>query len=615
MMDQPDLVGLLYRADWTRLSLGAEVSITRDRDLWRSRFDDEPSAQERSVGLSGPWCAPWFAPWFAPWLGSPRVPEDEDLDKSGEPDQPWKAPQSGRRSGEPRGAGREWEMATEILGTESRRFTLLIAPGGRYREQGEGYLSGCDGERSWHAVEEDGNWSVKAAGGPAPPTARLFQPSWLLGGFSLEPGGPVTASGREAWRVLATPRPGIGAQPVAGRRPLDRIELAVDAELGILLRCEEILDGRPLRVTELADVRVDIAPAGDDAPTWPPGGWDSVEDDSGPPMTPGSPTPNGAGWEFTKLAAGLAAGSLGALIKSSPFRPFEKATQEDAEAEMPFSDEPLPADGAPASDEVLQLLYTSQDRWSPGITATLHQWHDIAGMLAQIPDGARRAGFGGLGRLIDVASERMATVHTICRLDLGRAGQYRIEPLIDPGSPGGYSPWTVICDGERLWRFGEDEVTTMPAMPLPREIATLFDASWLLDYPLTGGAEIVADGRSGYRLRAAFGGPRGSMFGPWEGVFFPGDVVVDAELGILLRCLSWAGSRPLTRYELRDVLVGPAHLGDFRPDIPEGMPVVEESDAPPGPVNPVSAVARQAVKEARSAVNNLLGAIRSENAR
>ena len=231
MMDQPDLVGLLYRADWTRLSLGAEVSITRDRDLWRSRFDDEPPAQERSVGLSGPWCAPWFAPWFAPWLGSPRVPEDEDLDKSGEPDQPWKAPQSGRRSGEPRGAGREWEMATEILGTESRRFTLLIAPGGRYREQGEGYLSGCDGERSWQAVEEDGDWSVKAAGGPAPPTARLFQPSWLLGGFSLGPGGPVTASGREAWRVVATPRPGIGAQPVAGRRPLDRIELAVDAEL------------------------------------------------------------------------------------------------------------------------------------------------------------------------------------------------------------------------------------------------------------------------------------------------------------------------------------------------------------------------------------------------
>ena len=54
MTDQPDLVGLLYRADWTRLSLGAEVSIIRDRDLWRSRFDDEPPTRKRNAGLSGP---------------------------------------------------------------------------------------------------------------------------------------------------------------------------------------------------------------------------------------------------------------------------------------------------------------------------------------------------------------------------------------------------------------------------------------------------------------------------------------------------------------------------------------------------------------------------------
>src|SRR5208282_4233694 len=144
-----------------------------------------------------------------------------------------------------------------------------------------------------------------------------------------------------------------------------------------------------------------------------------------------------------------------------------------------------------------------------------------------IPDGARRAGFGGLGRLIDAAGERIATAHTIYRLHLGRSGQYRIEPLVYPGRPGGYSPETVICDGERLWRFREGEVTTRPAVPLLREIAALFDASWLLGYSLTGGAEIVADGRSGYRLHAAFGAPLGGMF-------FPGDVVVDAELGILL---------------------------------------------------------------------------------
>ena len=32
-----DLVGLLYRADWSRLSLAAEVSVRRDQDLDRAR--------------------------------------------------------------------------------------------------------------------------------------------------------------------------------------------------------------------------------------------------------------------------------------------------------------------------------------------------------------------------------------------------------------------------------------------------------------------------------------------------------------------------------------------------------------------------------------------------
>ena len=88
---------------------------------------------------------------------------------------------------------------------------------------------------------------------------------------------------------------------------------------------------------------------------------------------------------------------------------------------------------------MLRLLHSGPDRWSPGITATLHQWHDVAAMLARIPDGARRAGFGGLGLLIDTAGERIATVHTVFRLRLGGSGQYRIEPVLYPRRrpPGG----------------------------------------------------------------------------------------------------------------------------------------------------------------------------------
>jgi hypothetical protein len=242
MSDGPDLVSLLYRADWARLSLTAEVSVTRDRDLWRSRFDDGPPPRARIGGQFGPRSVPWFAPWFGP---PPGVGDQE----SGVPGEPWESPEQGEPGfGRAWVPGHEWEVATEVLGTESSRFTLLIAPGRRYREQGEDYLSGCDGERSWLAMQDDGGWSVEAAGGPErPPEARMLRPSWLLTGFTLEPGGPASVSGRDALRVVATPRSGIKAQLLSRRRPLDRVEVAVDTDLGILLRCEEILHGRPLR--------------------------------------------------------------------------------------------------------------------------------------------------------------------------------------------------------------------------------------------------------------------------------------------------------------------------------------------------------------------------------
>ena len=269
MSDGPDLVSLLYRADWTRLSLTAEVGVTLDLDLWRSRFDGKPPR-----AWSGRPFGPWSVPWLAPWFGSPR-----GLGHPGGPGESWEPPEKGevkRRFGgprRPRKDGREWERATEVLGTESRRSTLLVAPGRRYREQGEGHLSGCDGERAWRAEQDDGGWSVEAADGPEPPpAARLLRPSWLLIGFTLKPGGSASVSGRDALRVVATPR--TRGRSVTGCRPLDRVEVAVDAELGIMLRCEEILDSKPLRVTELAFIRVNPAPVRDSAPFRPPGGWE-----------------------------------------------------------------------------------------------------------------------------------------------------------------------------------------------------------------------------------------------------------------------------------------------------------------------------------------------------
>ena len=63
----------------------------------------------------------------------------------------------------------------------------------------------------------------------------------------------MTAAGRDAIAVVATPRRDVlGSGPA--RRPCDRIEVAVDAELGILLRRVEASGGEPVTLTELTDV-------------------------------------------------------------------------------------------------------------------------------------------------------------------------------------------------------------------------------------------------------------------------------------------------------------------------------------------------------------------------
>jgi hypothetical protein len=93
MAGVPDVVGLLYRADWTKLSLAAEVSTGAD-----------PGLAMKAAHAARP-----------PWMVV-ELPEPEDLG-----------------------------------GFRSRRLTLLIAPGRRYREEDEesDYLTGCDGERRW----------------------------------------------------------------------------------------------------------------------------------------------------------------------------------------------------------------------------------------------------------------------------------------------------------------------------------------------------------------------------------------------------------------------------------------------------------------------------------
>ena len=188
MAGLPEVIGLLYRADWTRLSLSAEL---------RSETDREPLPRLSRERLSR---------WYRAWPGQRQ--------------------DNGRYVG---------------------RGALLIGPGGRWRLEcpvpgrgaGGEAAEGNDGEGGW-------SWRPPEVGGPPPlpvglgaaypPPAELFCPSCLLGGYTLEELGPVTVAGlRPARQLRVTPVPG-REEMVLGPLMMYPTDAIVDAETGCLLR-------------------------------------------------------------------------------------------------------------------------------------------------------------------------------------------------------------------------------------------------------------------------------------------------------------------------------------------------------------------------------------------
>jgi hypothetical protein len=153
----------------------------------------------------------------------------------------------------------------------------------------------------------------------------------------------VTVAGRDAIAVAATPRRDVLSSG-PGHRPHDRIshdriEVAVDAELGILLRRIETSGGELVTRTELTDVTMNPPEAADPTRFAPPPGSHRGETQG---ENPGA-TFSGPGW----AAADLAAGGLGALIRHAPHLPGHGAAGEQPEA-MPSPD-PAPLEPADAS--------------------------------------------------------------------------------------------------------------------------------------------------------------------------------------------------------------------------------------------------------------------------
>ena len=66
-------------------------------------------------------------------------------------------------------------------------------------------------------------------------------------------------------------------------------------------------------------------------------------------------------------------------------------------------------------------------------------------------------------------------------------------------------------------------------------------------------------------------------------MFYPLDAIVDAETGCLLRLIAYDGDAPAAWWELDDVTTEPGGTADpagFRPRVPPGTRVLEESGHP-----------------------------------
>ena len=180
MAGLPEVIGLLYRADWTRLSLSAEVRVEQDGDLARRRENALRTESMRRLG---------FLPGS---LGMSDVEQEPDAERD---------------------VYHRWHAA------------LLIAPGRRYRLEYEGdhgdRADGSDGEQAWTLRPPDAA-PLPPRGfenGPGLPVPALFRPAGLLARFTLDVGGPVTACGREAIAVTAVPRHGAVGSGTSRRPP------------------------------------------------------------------------------------------------------------------------------------------------------------------------------------------------------------------------------------------------------------------------------------------------------------------------------------------------------------------------------------------------------------
>jgi hypothetical protein len=542
----------------------------------------------------------------------------------------WSALSARRRAG----AADEWSQTTE---------RLLLAQGGRYRfepdlgqphaERGHDRNDEDDDDDELRLIVSDGQfcWTIRgdeadrsAADLSRPPFSDIVRPTWLMQQLQLRTTGTTEVAGRAALQARGTPRLPADRWGLLTAQ-LDRVDIVIDAELGLVLRWESVFDGQPLSSLAVTDLLIDPDAASDPASFQPEEGLDVDEDGIGPPESNlawrGGGRESDVRVDKVRMALNLArgAGYLAArrLATPEPASPDPGALGEDDDAEMPAVPPPAPGpmpatpgSRRPVSDSVLRLIRHAG--MAPlALTAEVHHWLD--GILAarSVPwlaagDMHERPGATGFLGAQEDSLFRLRDSHQTARLKLAMPDRYRIDFERERHPK---QPLTMACDGELLRKVYHNRVVASPPLPLPTDFVRLVDPSWLLrDWPLSEAGEETVNGRRAIRLIAERPPVRSDRGSSWSGHTALIAVAIDAELGVVLQQVSYVDSKPVNRYELRDVrpceAIDIAEFGrSIAPDLPEihtGGEPIGDLDLPPS-ARAVGQATTELVNGARSA--------------
>jgi hypothetical protein len=553
LTDIPGLVTFLYRADWTQLCLSATFSARAEEPRViriPGAASCPPAGQAAEADERDP---------KETWRLATEVPETPDVYEEDDEDEDYAD-----------------DLPPHWRDSLSR---VLIAPGGRYRiedarpDPGRDVVLAGDRESLWRIAPDEATGVPEL--GLAAALMDMVDPTWLISYFDPELTGTARASGRPAFRVTAAPRH-VRAGPSGNRyERFDRVDVLVDAELGILLRREAFSGGQSIEVAELRSLALDPAEAGDPAQFRPPPGLPRTDPFADADTLWGT---SGPGWRVVKTGAKAASAALTFRIRQAS---RDQAAPAAASPPIPEpGDPPAAGEAAPVSDDLVNLLHRTglpPQRFAAGV----RKWSDSELML-RCGAAYRAAQPRGLAVILGpeavwdaLADAPQVTSFQTARLRVALPGRYRIDYLT-----GDWHTSVSACDGTRQWTVYPNRVVTEAAKPLSEDWANLVDPAWLLTsgWRLSAAGARDVGGRRGWRIwadaadrddRRGFRGAR---------IFPRAAVVVDAELGIVLRLAFLVDDRPAVCFELHDVTVPPADdVAGFGVEIPPGTRVVEAS--------------------------------------